>query len=228
MTSGEIRVFPIGDSALTVEFGTSISPELNDRAIALSAHFESNKFLGFIETAPAYASTSIFYDRSEVQRSFPEFATAFEAIKRLALDAIETLPLDAATDRRVVDIPVHFTASEGPDLEIVAAVNSVTPADVIEIFTAATYRVYMLGFLPGFTYMGEVDERIATPRKETPREMVASGSVGIAGRQTGIYSLASPGGWQIIGRTDVEMFTPDGETSTYLQPGDEVRFVPAK
>lgn len=228
MTNGEIRIFPIGDSALTVEFGNSIAPELNERAISLSAFFESNKFPGFIETVPAYASISIFYDSNEVRRSFPGFSSAFDVVTQLAIEATASLSTNITRERRLVEIPVRFTCSDGPDLEIVAELNSITPADIIEIFTAATYRVYMLGFLPGFTYMGEVDERIATPRKDIPREMVAKGSVGIAGRQTGIYSLASPGGWQIIGRTDVEMFTPNGQTPTYLQPGDEVRFVPAR
>jgi inhibitor of KinA len=221
-------VFPIGDSALTVEFGTLISPEMNDQAIALSTYFENNHFPGFIESVPAYASISIFYDRQKVFASYPEYATSFDGVKHLTLEALNNLSKALSTERRLVEIPVHFTHSDGPDLELVAEMNSLMPAEVIKIFTSSTYRVYMLGFLPGFTYMGEVDERIATPRKEAPRELVAKGSVGIAGLQTGIYSLASPGGWQIIGRTDVEMFTPNGESPTYLHPGDQVRFVPAK
>lgn len=228
MKAEGIKIFPIGDSALTVEFGTFISSDLNDRAIALSEHFETTGFPGFVETVPAYASLSIFYDPIVVKRSFPQFRTSFEAVRHLALSAAMEIATGTSSKRQIVEIPVNFTCSEGPDLELVAAMNSITPADVIEIFTARTYRVYMLGFLPGFTYMGEVDERIATPRKDAPREMVGRGSVGIAGRQTGVYSLASPGGWQIIGRTDVEMFTPESRSPTYLHPGDEVRFVSIK
>jgi KipI family sensor histidine kinase inhibitor len=102
--------------------------------------------------------------------------------------------------------------------------KNLTPDKVVEIFLSKTYRVFMLGFLPGFSYMGEVDERIVTPRRQTPRTKVPKGSVGIAGRQTGIYSLESPGGWQIIGRTIVELFTPEAETPTFLQAGDSVKF----
>ena len=114
---------------------------------------------------------------------------------------------------RTVEIPVRFDAESALDLEFVAESNGLSREKVIEIFTGTTYRVFMLGFLPGFSYMGEVDDRIATPRKETPRLSVPRGSVGIAGKQTGIYSLESPGGWQIIGRTDVELFTPEAEIS---------------
>ena len=129
---------------------------------------------------------------------------------------------------RMVKIPVHFDAESSLDLNFVAEHSGVTPTEVIEIFTSQTYRVFMLGFLPGFTYMGEVDKRIATSRKETPRTLVPKGSVGIAGKQTGIYSLESPGGWQIIGRTDVEMFTPDTKPPSLLRPGDDVRFTAVK
>ncbi len=125
-----------------------------------------------------------------------------------------------------IEVPVDFSAECGLDLEELAVRSSLTVTDVISIFTARIYRVYMIGFLPGFAYMGEVDERIASPRKETPRTLVPKGSVGIAGRQTGIYSLDSPGGWQIIGRTDVSMFRPEDEEPCFLNAGDRVRFVP--
>ncbi len=227
MTDKSIRIFPLGDSALTVEYGTTISVELNQRAIALADHFQNNPFPGFIECVPAYASVAIFYDLVEVKRAFGESMAAFDAIKQLAEKTLPTLSSTLTVTTRTVKIPVHFDAESALDLDFVARENNLSPTEVIEIFTAATYRVFMLGFLPGFTYMGEVDERITTPRRETPRTLVPKGSVGIAGKQTGIYSLASPGGWQIIGRTDVEMFTPNSESPTHLQSGDEVKFVPA-
>lgn len=227
MMDESIRIFPLGESALTVEFGNSISVDLNRRSIALADHFQHNPFPGFIESVPAYASTTVFYDLIEVRREFSEFATAFEALKTLTVSAIDNLSLAEDEPTRTIEIPVHFDAESAPDLEFVAAQSYLSPSRVINIFTAVTYRVFMLGFLPGFAYMGEVDERIATPRRETPRTVVPKGSVGIAGKQTGIYSLSSPGGWQIIGRTDVEMFTPDAESPTYLRPGDQVTFVPA-
>ncbi|MGB2750861.1 MAG: 5-oxoprolinase subunit PxpB [Pyrinomonadaceae bacterium] len=228
MAAKSPRIFPLGDSALTVEFGNVISEELNKNAIALAAHFDKNNFPGFIESVPSYASTTLFYDPFVVRKSFPKFFTAFDAVKHLAEAALENITADDTGTMRLVEIPVYFDSESSLDLEFVAATNNISPDEVIEIFLAKTYRVYMLGFLPGFSYMGEVDGRIATPRRDTPRTVVPKGSVGIAGSQTGIYSLESPGGWQIIGRTDVEMFSPNAPEPCYLRPGDEVRFVAAK
>ena len=226
--TGGYRIFSLGDSALTVEFGNEISIELNERAIALSDHFQRHPFPGFIETVPAYASTTIFFDIARVRDAFAQSATAFDAVRILAEKALGQVRAEKAHKRQTVEIPVHFDPSSALDLEYVAETHSLSPAEVVDVFTSRTYRVFMLGFLPGFTYMAEVDERIATPRKGAPRTAVPRGSVGIAGRQTGIYSLESPGGWQIVGRTDVDMFTPDGDRPTLLRPGDSVRFVRAK
>ncbi|MBK6722132.1 MAG: 5-oxoprolinase subunit PxpB [Acidobacteria bacterium] len=222
------RIFPLGDSALTVEFGNVITPELNQKAIALANCIENSPFPGLIETVPAYTTTTIFYDLVEVRRSFSEFPTAFEAVNRIASDMVAGLDESPPDDSRLVEIPVIFDRESEFDLGHVANEHGLSIDQVIDIFTSTAYRLYMLGFLPGFSYMGEVDERIATPRKETPRTLVPKGSIGIAGKQTGIYSLASPGGWQIIGRTEVEMFTPNNDSPTYLDAGDEVRFIEAK
>ncbi|HEV7699127.1 MAG TPA: 5-oxoprolinase subunit PxpB [Pyrinomonadaceae bacterium] len=222
------RIFPLGDSALTVEFGNEISVDLNQRSIALSDHFESHPFPGFIESVPAYASATIFYDVAQVRRGFPESASSFDTVRSLADAALKTIKTTLVAESRVVEIPVHFDSTSAPDLAFVAKQSGLGENKVIELFTGRTYRVFMLGFLPGFTYMAEVDKRIATPRKDAPRASVPNGSVGIAGKQTGIYSLESPGGWQIVGRTDVEVFTPHAKRPTLLQPGDQVRFVPAK
>ena len=222
------RIFPLGDSALTVEFGNVISEELNRKAIAFAAHFARNKFPGYVESVPAYASATLFYDPTIVCKHFAEFATAYGAVKHLAESALENPATDVAVPPRLVEIPVRFDEAASLDIEFVAMVNNFSKDEVIEIFLAKTYRVYMLGFLPGFSYMGEVDERIATPRRDTPRTLVPKGSVGIAGSQTGIYSLESPGGWQIIGRTDIEMFSPNANEPCHLRPGYEVRFIAAK
>ena len=227
MIHDDVRFFPIGDSALTVEFGTIVSRDLNDRAIALSQFLEITKFDGFIESVPAYASTSVFYDIRAVRDAHPDAFTAFDAVKADLLHALQEIGDVSTPPREAIDIPVIFGGSAGPDLASLAESRSLTAEQVIEIFTSTTYRVYMLGFLPGFTYMGEVDERIAAPRRSSPRTAVAAGSVGIAARQTGIYSLESPGGWNIIGRTNLPMFTPAAEQLTHLKAGDEVRFIPA-
>jgi inhibitor of KinA len=223
----DYRIFSLGDSALTVEFGTTIAPELNDKATSLADHFTNEPFQGFVEAVPAYSSTTIFYDVVRVRRTFPA-ATAFDAVRSLVARAIQDPSPTRSQRRRQIEVPVDFSHAAALDIEFVATSHNVSVSEVIDIFTSRAYRVFMLGFLPGFAYMGEVDERIATPRKETPRTKIPRGSVGIAGRQTGIYSLDSPGGWQIIGRTDLALFLPDKEHPSFLQPGDEVKFVQAK
>ncbi|MBA2737758.1 MAG: 5-oxoprolinase subunit PxpB [Pyrinomonadaceae bacterium] len=218
------KIFPLGESALTIEFSNEISPETNDKVINLASYFGKNKFAGFVEVVPAYASLTIFYEVFTVRKHFPEFQTAFDSVKNLAENALRNFTEIKKEKSRVIEIPVRFDKEHALDLGFVAEINNLKPRDVIEIFTAQSYRVYMLGFLPGFAYLGEVDARIAAPRKLAPRLKVPKGSVGIAGRQTGIYPLSSPGGWQIIGATEVELFTPNAINPTFLQAGDLVKF----
>lgn len=222
------KIFPLGDGALTVDFGNTISVALNDRAIALASYFGSNPFPGFIEAVPAYSSVSIFYNLAEVRGTFSEFETAFDAVLEIVNASLDRVRSEIGIVTRTIEIPVDFGSDAAPDLDHIAARGGLTVEETVGIFTSGTYRVYMLGFLPGFAYMGEVDERIAVPRRDSPRLKVPRGSVGIAGRQTGIYPLESPGGWQIIGRTNLEMFAPHAETPCLLAPGDTVRFVPTK
>jgi inhibitor of KinA len=219
-----MKIFPLGEGALSAEFGNEISVALNDEVLRLAAACEQKTFPGFVEIVPAYSSLTVFYDVFTVRKNFPEFATAFDAVKNFIEDSLRNAAATPPKSARTIEIPVSFDAEFAPDLETVAARNGLTEEEVIEIFLDKTYRVFMLGFLPGFSYMGEVDERIAAPRRNAPRARVERGSVGIAGRQTGIYSLASPGGWQIIGRTPMELFTPAAETPTVLQAGDLVKF----
>ena len=220
------KIFPLGDNCLTVDFGNEIAIELNDKAIALTNQFTKDPFPGFIEAVPAYSSLSVFYNIVEVREHFSEFDSAFAAVAWLVRASLEYPDKLVKSERRAIDVPVDFGGAAALDINLVAERCAMSPADVIDLFTARTYRVYMLGFLPGFAYMGEVDERIAVPRKDSPRTKVPKGSVGIASRQTGIYPFESPGGWQIIGRTNLEMFSPDRDSPCLLAPGDEVRFVP--
>lgn len=219
------KIFPLAPGAVTVDFGNEISVSLNDRSLMLAAWFEQNPFPGFIEAAPAYSSVAIFYHFETVRRNFPEFRNSFDAVQSLVRTALQNMTAAPSAGQRTIEIAVDFSDNAAPDLDIVAKHAGVSTAEVIEIFVSTIYRVFMLGFLPGFAYMGEVDDRIAAPRKQSPRTRVTKGSVGIAGRQTGIYPLESPGGWQIIGRTDSELFTPDNDRPTLFSPGDEVRFV---
>jgi inhibitor of KinA len=223
MSEREVRIFPLGDSALTVEFGNSIDINDNREAIALLRAFEDAPFPGFVEAVSAYSSTSVFYEPSAVKKTCG-VSSAFEVVMRIAEDRLDALRIDESDEARLIEIPTRFGFDAAIDLKDVAAAHGLSTDEVIEIFLSRTYRVFMIGFLPGFAYMGEVDDRIATPRKETPRTSVPKGSIGIAGKQTGIYSLESPGGWQIIGRTDLELFTPNATSPSLLQAGDQVRF----
>ncbi len=225
MTESAVRIFPLGDNALTIELGNRISEELNRKALHLAEYFGENRFRGFVEAVPAYASTTIFYDFRSVRQFYPEFESAFAAVRAFANDALAHLKDNQEPVQRLIEIPVTFDKDAALDLDEIASKHELQPQEVIDIFTGREYRVFMIGFLPGFAYMGEVDERIATPRKESPRLKVPKGSVGIAGSQTGIYSLESPGGWQIIGRTDIELFTPYAESPCLLRSGDHVRFL---
>lgn len=220
-----MRIFPLGESALTIEFGDRISAELNDRAIAFSRYFERTPFPGLIETVPAYSSVTLFYNAATVRRSFFDYSSAYAAVESVVRKAIEGAAWGGRDALRVVEIPILVSEKDSPDLAAISDRAEMRPDDVIDIFLSRAYRVYMIGFLPGFPYMGEVDERIAAPRLATPRARVPAGSIGIAGKQAGIYPLDSPGGWNLIGRTDRAMFNPAADPTCLLAPGDEVKFV---
>jgi inhibitor of KinA len=221
------RIFALGDNAVTVEFGNELSVEMNDAAVGLANHFMADPFPGFIEAVPAIASTTIFHRSHEVGRRGETFETAFAAVRSLILDVVERLALDEQDRGRLISIPVSFLREDALDLSTIAEQSGLRSNEVIDIFLSNEYRVFMLGFLPGFTYMGVVDDRIAVPRRATPRVSVPKGSVGIAGRQTGIYPSESPGGWQIIGRTDAVLFDPKNNPPCLFSPGDRVRFTRA-
>ena len=207
-------VKPLGDSALLISFGEVIDEGINDRVHALAREIERANFEWLIEVVPAYSSLAVIYDPLLI-----DFKGVRETVERI----------EVASERfggKLVEVPVVYGGQYGPDIEFVAEYNGLSVDDVIEIHSRPVYRVYFLGFLPGFAYLGGMDERIATPRLEKPRLKVPAGSVGIAGRQTGIYPLESPGGWRLIGRTPLRLFNPSNEPPTLLQPGDRVKFVP--
>lgn len=222
-----IRIFSLGDNAVTVEFGNEVSEKLNRAAIDLAVYFNKHPFPGFIEAVPAMASTTIFYQACDVRSVETSLPTAFAAVEARVLDAVTKVAESDKSKPGTIEVPVSFAREDSLDLSGIAEWAGITPHDVIDIFLARYYRVYMLGFLPGFAYMGDVDDRIAVPRLSTPRTAVPKGSVGIAGRQTGIYPSESPGGWQIIGRTNLELLTNDADQPCVFRPGDNVRFVRA-
>jgi inhibitor of KinA len=222
-----MRIFPLGDNAITIEFGNEVSLELNRKSLALAGHFDSNPFCGFIESIPAYASTTIFYDVARVREKYPLHESAFAAVSVLVENAADALSESEITTGQTIEIPTHFSDEVSLDLNELCDWSGLSNNEIIAIFLERTYNVYMIGFLPGFAYLGEVDERIAVPRKRSPRLRVPPGSVAIGGRQTGVYPLESPGGWHIIGRTDMKMFDPENVDLCPLRPGDQVKFIRA-
>lgn len=206
---------PAGDSALLVSFGEVIDEKINSRIHSIAREIEKVGFEWLVETVPAYSSLLVIYD--PLKASYTEVEASIKPLLN-----VET----GIFDGRLVKVPVVYGSQYGPDIDFVAEHSGLSVDDVIEIHSRPTYRVYFLGFLPGFTYLGGMDERIAVPRLEKPRLKVPAGSVGIAGKQTGIYPLESPGGWRLIGRTPLRLFNPLKEQPTLLQPGDRVKFVP--
>ncbi len=219
------QFFSVSEFSVTASFGNSISPETNQVVLALADYIEQKPLCGLREIVPAYSSLTVFFDPTVVRKNFPASPTAFLTVRNYLEKALENLVVKSKKKPREIEILFDCRDEYALDLEYISGEKNLSKKKIIEIFTSKTYRVFMLGFLPGFAYMGEVDDRIALRRKDKPRLNVPKGSVGIAGNQTGIYPLESPGGWQIIGRTDTELFTPNEKNPTFLQAGDLVKFV---
>jgi inhibitor of KinA len=217
------RIFALGDSALVIDFGNEIDERVNQLVHSLFYYFKNNPVPGIIETVPAYSSLTVYYDVISVRKETKNDDTAFESMSSLLKNILAGKMTDTTVTGNLISIPVCYEKEFAKDLEWIANHNNIWQQEIISLHTAATYHVYMLGFLPGFAYMGLVDEKIAAPRKLKPTP-VEAGSVGIAGKQTGIYPLASPGGWQIIGRTPLKLFDKDKNNPVLFKPGDLVRF----
>lgn len=219
---------PLGDSAIVIQLGNDIDPIVHEKLSALLQAVEQQPFAGFIEALPAYTSITIYYNPIIVHKQlYPKIQqTSYIKVHTYIEKLLTTSYTTLKSNKRIIEIPVYYGDKHGPDLEIVASHNELKPEDVIRLHSEKEYLVYMLGFAPGFPFLGGMDEQIATPRKESPRLAIPKGSVGIAGQQTGIYPFETPGGWQIIGRTPIELFLPDQDPPTLLQAGDKIRFVP--
>lgn len=213
------RLLASGDSAVLVVFGDEIDPALNRRVHALAAYLRAAALPGLGEAVPGYATLLVHYDPARLDE------TQVRARLAQALDVLAAGPA-AAAPPRWFEIPVRYGGEAGRDLDFVAQHAGLTPDEVVGVHASRDYLVYMMGFTPGFAYLGELDARIAVPRLEIPRVRVPAGSVGLAGRQTGLYPIDSPGGWRLIGRTDAALFDLGREPPSLLAPGDRVRFVP--
>lgn len=207
----------IGDRGLLIELGRGIDPAVNRRVKMLHRIIAREKLHGVVESVPAYASLLVVYDPLQAPP---------QALKRQLLGLCDFEDAGPVEDRAVVEIPVVYGGEVGPDLDAVAAYHGLSSEEVIGLHTGTIYRVYMIGFTPGFPYMGELPAKLDTPRRDTPRTHIPKGSVAIAQRQTGIYPVVSPGGWQIIGYTPLELFDPRKENPSFLTMGDAVRFTP--
>ncbi|MDQ3927523.1 MAG: 5-oxoprolinase subunit PxpB [Chloroflexota bacterium] len=215
-TTHAVTIDQMGESALLVTLGEGISPRLNDHVHALAGNLRQLEIPGVLDIVPAYASILVTFDDAAVgQHQLSEHIH-----RSLTLQS----PLDTSVPRTHA-IPVAYGGENGPGLESLATTLGLTPIELVRRHTSRSYRVYFLGFMPGFAYLGGLDPTIAAPRLASPRVRVPAGSVGIAGEQTGVYPLTSPGGWQLIGRTGVELWDVERDPPALLAPRDEVRFV---
>lgn len=217
------RIFPLGDSAITIDFGNCIDEAINENVIHQFNKIRQDPFPGFIEALPSYSALTLFYDPVLLRKTIPAGTTAYEWVKSKAAEILQDLTATESPAARFFKIPVCYDTNWAKDLSALAMAKNLDIEEVVHIHTTTIYKVFMLGFLPGFPYMGEVDKRIEMPRKTQPHSIL-SGSVGIAGRQTGIYPMDSPGGWQIIGRTPLKLFDSSKEESSLLKTGDRVEF----
>lgn len=206
---------PLGDQAIVIEVGNEINEQVQNNVRVISSLLETHAPEWMIEFIPAFTTVSVFYD--------PLLLLYNEAeIELTAL--LEKASEMAVPPTRIVEIPVCYGGSFGPDLEFVAQHNGLSPEEVVRIHIEGSYTVHMIGFAPGFPYLGGMSEKIAAPRQQSPRVRIPARSVGIAGSQTGIYPISTPGGWQLIGRTPIRLFVPEQEIPSRLQAGDTIRF----
>lgn len=210
---------------MTVDWGNRIDETVNREVMARYRQFCHQQFPGFIEAVPAYSSLTVYYDPVFIRQLRPGRDTAAAFVRDRITEMMGVGLPDTDTASRLVRIPVCYDPALAPDLEKMLREKGLETEELIRLHTGRIYRVYMMGFLPGFAYMGEVDEQLTMKRKPGPVP-IRAGSVGIAGRQTGIYPFASPGGWQIIGMTPVQLFNRQRKEPTLLQAGDRVQFYP--
>ena len=215
-------VFPLGDTALIIDFGNRMDEAINKKVLNLFHHLQKAAHPHICDLVPAYGSLTVYYDVVAIYQKIEKEKTAFETMAEW-IEQIHQAAEKTMQKNRLIEVPVCYAPCFAPDLPHIAEQKKLNAEEIIQYHTSKTYRVYMIGFLPGFAYMGEVDEKIAVSRKPQPQK-VSAGAVGIAGKQTGIYPLESPGGWQIIGRTPLRLFEKEREKPVFFESGDEIKF----
>nr|WP_211747083.1 5-oxoprolinase subunit PxpB [Paenibacillus sp. Marseille-Q4541] len=219
------QLTPFGDSAVLLHFGDIIDERIHEQVRLCTDILGQKPFPGMIECVPAYASVTVHYELLEVKK-FCGGQPAYLYIEAYLRGLFTQLTDMSSAKPRTIILPVCYGGEYGPDLSEVARYTNMTEQEVISLHSGGTYKVYMIGFAPGFPYLGGMPGALFTPRKQVPRVLIPAGSVGIAGEQTGVYSLPTPGGWQIIGRTPRRLFEPDAKEPVLLRAGDIVRFQP--
>ena len=217
------NIFPLGDGAVTIDLGNIISEALNNKVLAMQHWLLAHPFTGQLDIVIAYSSLTVFYDPYTVSNFYHPAGLVSGYVSEILLQAYRQSGEHTLSNEETAHIPVCYDPPFSPDLRSLAHDKQMDAEEIIRLHTETTYRVYTIGFLPGFSYMATVHESLVTPRKPVPVP-VAAGSIGIAGAQTGIYSLNSPGGWHIIGRTPLKQFDPGSPSLVTLRVGNIVRF----
>lgn len=217
----ETEISQISEVSALIEFGSEISEDINKRIRTFCTYLDEHPFKGMVEYVPAFASVSVIYNPLDIKCE-----SSYEVVKSILEDILFNLDFSCMDEEHIVEIPVCYGGEFGPDIEHVAKINNLTVDEVIKIHQDGKYLVYMIGFAPGFPYLGGMSDKIAAPRRESPRTAIPKGSVGIAGMQTGVYPIETPGGWQLIGRTPIKMFDLNKDTKSLLKPGDIAKFYP--
>lgn len=221
------EIFCISETAILVQFGNEINKSIQIKVKAFADYIDEKPFEGMIECISAFTSVTVIYDPVKVRKAYGKSNQfAYEIVQSEINKILNDIVTESNGKSRIVEVPVCYGGKFGPDLEYVAAYNKISIEEVVKIHSEGEYLVYMIGFAPGFPYLGGMSEKISAPRRESPRTEIPKGSVGIAGMQTGVYPISTPGGWQLIGRTPLELFRPKNRIPSLLKTGDIVKFIP--
>ncbi|MEX0636053.1 MAG: 5-oxoprolinase subunit PxpB [Ferruginibacter sp.] len=223
----DFRFFQISENAISIEFGGVISDETLNKITRLNQCIKENPFAALLSTIPAHTTLTLYFNAVELSNAIHlKGSTALDKI----IGYVKALNVETPTDQEmqppIIHIPVCYDVTFGLDIEELSSIYQLKKKEIIDIHSSAVYTVFMIGFVPGFAYLGGLSEKLTAPRKQHPRPAIAAGSVGIAGQQTGIYPLETPGGWQIIGRTPLTLFNTNKPQPSLLKAGDKIKFEP--